>query len=117
YFVAALSVAGLYSIITTIASLSFLGKPSVPPKFFLVLLVLDVVIVGIVGSATGTAGGVGYIGLKGNNHVRWMKICNVYDKFCQHVGASIAVSLFLAVMLVLLVVVNAISLYRRIPSS
>lgn len=72
-------------------------------------------LLGIVAAATGTAGGVGYIGLKGNTHVRWGKICNVYDKFCRHVGASIIVSLFAAVVLVLLVFVNANSLYRRIP--
>ena len=72
-------------------------------------------ILGIVAAATGAAGGVGYIGLKGNTHVQWMKICNLYGKFCRHIGGSIFVSLFAAAVLVLLVVVNGYSLYRRIP--
>nr|D2KQI6.1 RecName: Full=CASP-like protein Ni6; AltName: Full=CASP-like protein 1D1; Short=BvCASPL1D1 [Beta vulgaris subsp. maritima]ADA71986.1 Ni6 protein [Beta vulgaris subsp. maritima] len=115
YLVAALSVAGLYSIITALVSLSYMRKPIVPPKLFWILLIHDVLLLGIVAAATGTAGGVGYIGLKGNTHVRWGKIRNVYDKFCRHVGASIIVSLFAAAVLVLLVFVNANSLYRRIP--
>lgn len=115
YFIVALSVAGLYSIITAIVSLSFLGKPNVPAKLFWFLIIDDVLMLGIVAAATGAAGAVGYIGLKGNTHVQWREICNVYDKFCRHVGSSIAVSLVAAVVLVLLVIVNAHSLYRRIP--
>lgn len=72
-------------------------------------------ILGIVASATGAAGGVAYIGLKGNSHVGWTKICNVYDKFCQHVGASIAISLVASVVLVLLVILSAYSLSKKIP--
>ncbi|KNA24831.1 hypothetical protein SOVF_012170 [Spinacia oleracea] len=117
YFVVALSITGVYSIITSIASLSSMRKSKVPAKLFWILLLHDVLILGIVASATGAAGGVGYIGLKGNTHVRWMKICNLYGKFCRHIGASILVSLFAAVVLVLLVVLDGYSLYRRIPAS
>ena len=73
------------------------------------------IILGIVASATGAAGGVAYIGLEGNSHVGWMKVCNVYDKFCRHLGASIAVSIFASVVLVLLVVLSAYSLSKKIP--
>ncbi|KAF5181986.1 Casp-like protein, partial [Thalictrum thalictroides] len=69
--------------------------------------------VGIVVSATGTAGGVAYTGLKGNSHARWGKICNVYDKFCRHVGISLALSLFASVLLVVLVMLSTYTLYRR----
>lgn len=117
FFVAALSFAGLYSIITTIASLTALGKSSVPAKYFWILAVHDLLVLGLVAAATGTAGGVAYIGLKGNSHVNWGKICNVYDKFCRFIGSSIAVSLFAAVVLVLLVAINVYSLYRRTPGS
>ncbi|RWW00610.1 hypothetical protein GW17_00036420 [Ensete ventricosum] len=64
-------------------------------------------------SATGNAGSVAYIGLKGNSHVNWNKICNVYGKFCRHVGSSAAVSLVASIVLVLLVVLSSYSLYRR----
>ncbi|KAF3961783.1 hypothetical protein CMV_013624 [Castanea mollissima] len=115
YFVVALSVAGLYSIITTLASLSVIWKPHLSAKFLLHFAFWDVLILGLVASATGTAGGVAYIGLKGNDHVMWNKICNKYDKFCQHLAGSLAVSLFASIVLVLLVWLSVYSLHRRIP--
>ena len=69
---------------------------------------------GLAASATGTAGGVAYIGLKGNSHVGWNKVCNTYDKFCRHVGGSIAVALFASILLVLLVWLSLFTLYSRI---
>lgn len=68
---------------------------------------------GVMASATGNAGSVAYIGLKGNSHVNWNKICNMYGKFCRHVGSSTAVSLVASIVLVLLVVLSSYSLYRR----
>lgn len=72
-------------------------------------------LLGIVASATGAAAGVAYIGLKGNKHVQWNKICNLYGDFCKHIGASVAVSLFGSVVLVLLVVLSVHSLSKKIP--
>ncbi|XP_057476982.1 CASP-like protein 1 [Actinidia eriantha] len=115
YFVAALSVAGLYSILTTAVSFLALLKPGCSTKLLAHVVISDVLILGIVASATGAAGGVAYIGLEGNSHVGWMKICNVYDKFCRHLGAAIIVSLFASVVLVLLVVLSAYSLSKKIP--
>ncbi|GMI95856.1 CASP-like protein 1D1 [Hibiscus trionum] len=111
YFIAALSLTGLYSIITTLASISVSRKTK---TILLALALLDVVFVGIVASATGAAGGVAYIGLRGNNHVRWNKICNVYDKFCRHIGSAVALSLFAAVLLVFLSMISTFTLYKKI---
>ncbi|KAK9992357.1 hypothetical protein SO802_027342 [Lithocarpus litseifolius] len=115
YFVVAHCVAGLYSIITTLASLSVISKPNLSTKFLLHFAFWDVLILGLVASATGTAGGVAYVGLKGNNHVGWVKICNNYDKFCQHLAGSLAVSLFASFVLVLLVWLSVYSLHCRVP--
>ncbi|KAL8524924.1 hypothetical protein ACS0TY_014517 [Phlomoides rotata] len=115
YFVAALSAAGLYSLITTLVSFYSLLKPGCCPKVISHFIIFDVLFLGIVASATGSAGAVGYIGLKGNSHVRWNKVCNVFDDFCKHVGASIAVSLVASVVLVLLVVLSVYSLSKKIP--
>lgn len=115
YFVVALSVACLYSIITALASISVILKPDFSASFLLFFVLWDVVMLGIVVSATGTAGGVGYIGLKGNSHVGWTKVCNVYDKFCQHLAASIAVSLLAALVLILLIALSIFSLHKKIP--
>ncbi|KAL4313227.1 hypothetical protein GQ457_01G031020 [Hibiscus cannabinus] len=114
YLVAALSVTGLYSIITTLASVSLVLKPVYSKSFLLVFASLDVVFVGIVASATGAAGAVGYIGLKGNKHAGWTKICDIYDKFCQHTASSLALSLFAAILLVLLSMMSTFTLYKKI---
>ncbi|XP_011090848.1 CASP-like protein 1 [Sesamum indicum] len=115
YFVAALSVAGLYGAITTLISLFALRKPASYPRFLSHFVIFDVLLLGIVAAATGTAGGVAYIGLKGNTHVQWRKICDIYGEFCRHIGASIAVSLFGSVVLALLVLLSIYSLSKRIP--
>ncbi|RDX64068.1 hypothetical protein CR513_57420 [Mucuna pruriens] len=118
YFVAAFSVAGLYSIITTLASLFVITKPALKTKFLLHFIIWDALILGIIGSATGTAGGIAYLGLKGNHHViGWNKICNVYGTFCRHVGASIAVGLFGSVVTVLLIWLSAYSIHSRVPKT
>ncbi|XP_059648917.1 CASP-like protein 1 [Cornus florida] len=115
YFVAALSVACFYSIITTVVSFFALLKPGCSTKLLFHFVIIDVVMLGIVASATGAAGGVAYIGLRGNKHVGWQKVCNNYDKFCEHVGASIFLSLFASVLLLLLVLLSVYSLSRKIP--
>lgn len=115
YFVAGLSVAGLYSIISTLASFYNLIKPGFCPLLISHFIILDVLMLGIVGSATGAAGGVAYIGLKGNSHVGWGKVCNLYDKFCRHLGASVAVSLFASIVLVVLIILSIHSLSKKIP--
>ncbi|PIN16036.1 hypothetical protein CDL12_11305 [Handroanthus impetiginosus] len=115
YFVAALSFAGFYSIITFLFSLHALLKPGYHPKVVSHFVILDVLLLGIMAAATGSAGGVAYIGLKGNSHVQWAKICDLFDDFCKHIGASIAVSLFGSIVLALLIVLSFYSLSKRIP--
>ncbi|XP_062108534.1 CASP-like protein 1D1 [Humulus lupulus] len=115
YFLVALSVAGLYSLVTTLASISVILKPQYSSKFLLHFALWDVLILGLVASATGTAGGVAYVGLKGNYHVRWPKVCSTFDKFCQHVAGSLAVSLFASVLLVLLIWLSVFSIHKKIP--
>ncbi|KAJ7980215.1 CASP-like protein [Quillaja saponaria] len=112
YFVVAFSVAGLYAIITIFA---LILKPNFKIKFLLYFLLWDALLLGVVASATGAAGAVGYVGLKGNDHVGWFKICNRYDKFCRHIGASLAVALFASIVVVLLIWLSSIKLHRRIP--
>ncbi|XP_059435079.1 CASP-like protein 1D1 [Corylus avellana] len=115
YFVVALSVTGLYGIITILASISVLFKPISSTKFMLHFAVWDVLILGLVASAMGSAGGIAYVGLKGNEHVHWGKVCNTFDKFCRHMAGSLAVSLFASFVLVLLIWLSIFTLHRRIP--
>jgi uncharacterized protein (TIGR01569 family) len=67
----------------------------------------------IMASAVGTAGGIAYVALKGNTHTHWLKICGTYGNFCRYMGASIFLSLIASIILVLLVVLSAYSLYKR----
>ncbi|XP_057771968.1 CASP-like protein 1 [Salvia miltiorrhiza] len=115
FFVAALSVAGFYGLITTLISLFALRKPGSHTRLISHFIILDVLLLGIVAAATGAAGGVGYIGLKGNKYVQWNKICHVYGDFCRHVGASVFVSLFGSVVLALLILLSVRSLSKKIP--
>ncbi|XP_050373590.1 CASP-like protein 1D1 [Argentina anserina] len=114
YFIVALSIAGLYSILTTLASLSVMWKPIFSTKFLLHFAFLDVLILGLVASATGTAGGVAYIGYKGNDHVQWRKVCSIFDKYCKHIAGSLASSLFASILLVLLVWLSTFSLHKKL---
>ncbi|KAL2339077.1 hypothetical protein Fmac_013523 [Flemingia macrophylla] len=116
YFVAAFSVSGLYSIITTLASLSAIKNPTLRNKLLLHYVLWDALILGIIASAVGTAGGIAYLGLKGNRHVvGWNKICNVFDDFCRHVGSAIAVGLFGSIVTLLLIGLSAYSIHSRLP--
>ncbi|KAJ1414256.1 Casparian strip membrane protein [Sesbania bispinosa] len=115
YFVAAFSVSALYGLISALASISVIQKPEFKLKFLLHFIFWDALILGITASATGTAGGVAYIGLKGNSHVSWIKVCNVYDKFCRHLAGSIAVALFGSIVTVLLIWLSAYTLHSRVP--
>ncbi|KAK9063861.1 hypothetical protein SSX86_017733 [Deinandra increscens subsp. villosa] len=118
YYVAALSVACFYSIITGLLSvLALVKRTGGSPKMVFHFVLLDALLLGIMASATGAAGGVGYIGYKGNKHTRWSKICNVYGSFCSHIAASAIVSLLPSMALVLLVWVSVFALSKKITRS
>ncbi|KAK4477929.1 hypothetical protein RD792_017194 [Penstemon davidsonii] len=117
YFVAALSLAALYGIITTLFSFYALLKPGCCPKVLSHFVIFDVLLLGIVAAATGAGGAVAYLGLKGNSHVGWMKVCHVYDNFCKHVASSIIVSGLGSIVLVLLILLYVHSLSKKIPKS
>ncbi|KAL0312711.1 UNVERIFIED_CONTAM: CASP-like protein IN26 [Sesamum radiatum] len=114
YYIAAITVAGFYGIITTLISLYAL-KPGSFPRVVSHFVIFDVLLLGIVAAAVGAAGAIGYTGLKGNSHVQWGKICNVYDYFCRNVSASISVSLFGSIVLTFLILLSVHALSKRIP--
>ncbi|TQE02702.1 hypothetical protein C1H46_011675 [Malus baccata] len=107
YYVAALSLSGLYGLITMFTSFLVILAPASSA----VLLIL-----GIIASATGTAGSVAYILLRGNEDFRWSDSCYAYNKFCRHLGVSFGVSLVASILLVLLLWTSVITLYKRISS-
>ncbi|CAN6171721.1 unnamed protein product [Urochloa humidicola] len=112
YLLVVLCVTCLYSLLTALGSLKLISGSSTPKTLFLLLL-LDVFYAAVMASAMGSAGGVAWIGLKGNSHTRWNKICNTYGKFCRHIGGAVFLGLVASIVLVLLAALNAHSLYRR----
>ncbi|XP_071730409.1 CASP-like protein 1 [Rutidosis leptorrhynchoides] len=117
YFVVALSVASFYSLITGCFSVFALTKKGeISIKLQLQIVMFDALLLGIVAAATGAAGGVAYIGLKGNSHTRWNKICNTFDSFCFHFAASILLSLISSITLLLLIWLSIYAISKKIAS-
>nr|GEV48988.1 CASP-like protein 1 [Tanacetum cinerariifolium] len=114
-FTPSLSVACLYStisgVLSILTSMKTGGKTSNLQFYF---VIFDVLLLGIMASATGAAGGVAYIGLKGNSHTGWTKVCNVYGFFCFHFAASIFLSLLSSIILLLLVWLSIYVLFKKI---
>ncbi|XVE87652.1 hypothetical protein DITRI_Ditri19aG0005000 [Diplodiscus trichospermus] len=48
----------------------------------------------------------------GQTELQWMKICNMYGKFCNQIGEGIAVALLVSVSMVVLSCISAFSLFR-----
>ncbi|KAI7746341.1 hypothetical protein M8C21_030592 [Ambrosia artemisiifolia] len=111
YLVTAFSVIGLYSIITGYLSYSALKKQERSHQLLFVLL--DSLMLSIAASATGAAGGVGYEALKGNPHVRWVKMCHIFDTFCDHIASAESMALVTSITLLMLVWVSVSALVKN----
>lgn len=48
----------------------------------------------------------------GQTELQWMKICNMYGKFCNQVGEGIASSLIVSISMIILSGISAFSLFR-----
>ncbi|KAL2495482.1 CASP-like protein 2B2 [Forsythia ovata] len=48
----------------------------------------------------------------GQTELQWMKICNMYGKFCNQVGEGIAGALVVSIAMVVLSAISAFSLFR-----
>ncbi|KAI8566106.1 hypothetical protein RHMOL_Rhmol02G0013700 [Rhododendron molle] len=130
YFVAALSGAGLYAIISTVVPFLALLKPRCSTKLLPYFVIFDVVIslsLSLSLSLTFVAGHcrVGNRSCLGSRF-HWNErelshglgpkcTCNVFGEFYAHAQASVAVSHFDSIVLAKLVILSAHSLSRKIP--
>ncbi|KAL6544691.1 hypothetical protein OROMI_023553 [Orobanche minor] len=48
----------------------------------------------------------------GQSELQWMKICDMYDKFCNQIGQGIASGLLVGLSMVVLSAISAFSLFR-----
>ncbi|XWS53669.1 hypothetical protein CRYUN_Cryun10bG0020400 [Craigia yunnanensis] len=105
----------VYSMVSNIIACSYaaisvlivLGTRNGKTGFVQIIFVLDLLVVALLFSANGAALAIGVIGYKGNSHVQWNKVCNVFDRFCDLVAVSIALSLVGSIAFVALVALAA----------
>ncbi|KAK1293105.1 hypothetical protein QJS10_CPB17g01438 [Acorus calamus] len=80
------------------------------------LAVADVIVMGLMFTGNSATIAVGLIGFKGNSHVGWNKVCNVYKGYCNHIGAAALMSLIGSITVLLIVVLTIASLHKRCGS-
>lgn len=79
----------------------------------LMITVLDLVMVGLLFSAVGATGSVGLIGYKGNAHVKWDKVCNVFGKFCHQISMALFLSFAGSIAYFVLIVLSTLKLHKK----
>lgn len=87
----------------------FVVKSWVP----VVVVVADVIVVGLLFSGSGAASAVGFVGERGNSHLRWNKVCDMFGRFCSMVRVSVATSLVGCLVYLVVIVLSIVNLHRR----
>ncbi|XP_071705463.1 CASP-like protein 1E2 [Rutidosis leptorrhynchoides] len=110
YLVIANAIAFSYAATSLILTVVTRGKSKLVT---LITTILDLVMVALLFSAIGATGSVGLIGYKGNSHVKWDKVCNVFDTFCYRVTVSLLISFAASVAYIVLIVIAFLNLYKK----
>ncbi|KAF9678035.1 hypothetical protein SADUNF_Sadunf08G0170000 [Salix dunnii] len=97
YSVASNAIACSYAALSLVLATS--GKKGVMSS----VIIFDLLMVAMLFSSNGAALAIGLMGYKGNSHVMWAKVCNVFGRFCNQVAVSIALSLLGSILFLLLV--------------
>ncbi|KAI9182563.1 hypothetical protein LWI28_026638 [Acer negundo] len=113
YFMVSNTIACLYAAASLAYSITFLARKFENNTAILVRTILDLIILGLLSSATGAGTAVGVLGLEGNSHVLWKKVCNLFSGFCREFAAALVLSLLGSLVFLLLVVVAVFNLHKR----
>ncbi|KAF5729265.1 RecName: Full CASP-like protein 1B2 Short PtCASPL1B2 [Tripterygium wilfordii] len=106
FFVIANGMASLHSLLMILVEV--FGKSFDYKGLKLVMIsILDMMTVALVAGAANAAAFMAEVGKNGNSHARWNKICDKFDKFCDHGGGAIIAS-FVGVLFLLIVSVMSI---------
>lgn len=110
YFVVANAIACSYAAFSLVLSLLNKGKS----RGFIrsAIIVMDILTVALLFSGFGAAAAVGAIGWRGNSHLNWNKMCNVFGRFCGQGAASLLLSLLGAMAFLSLSLLSAFRLQR-----
>ncbi|CAJ2632095.1 unnamed protein product [Trifolium pratense] len=99
------SYAAICMVISTIARIN--GNKTT----LLIITVLDLIIMALLFSANGAGAAVGVLGQKGNSHVQWMKVCNIFDAYCRHTTVALVLSIIGSSVFLLIVVHSVFKLH------
>ncbi|KAJ7978958.1 CASP-like protein [Quillaja saponaria] len=112
YFLVSNAIACMYAATSLIFSMK--EKNNIKNNMaLLALIILDLLIMGLLFSANGAAAAIGVIGLKGNSHAQWRKVCDVFGTYCHRMTAAIVMSLLGSFVFLLLVVLSVLNLQRK----
>ncbi|CAD6231378.1 unnamed protein product [Miscanthus lutarioriparius] len=76
------------------------------------VMVGDLLALALLYSAVGAAAEFGILGERGNSHVRWAKVCNVYGRFCERAMAAVIVSLIAAFANLVLLMLSILTIHK-----
>ncbi|KAG8372987.1 hypothetical protein BUALT_Bualt12G0124100 [Buddleja alternifolia] len=106
YFFVANIIACTYGVISLLLMLANKGTKK---GVAMLVIIFDLVMVALLFSSVGASSALGLMGYKGNSHLQWRKVCNVFGKFCLQGTAALAlcgVASFAFFLLVLLAILN-----------
>ncbi|KAL2341163.1 hypothetical protein Fmac_009103 [Flemingia macrophylla] len=110
YFVGANATACAYATVSLVLTLANRRKGK---GMETLISVFDALMVALLFSGNGAAIAIGLLGLQGNSHLHWNKVCNVFGKFCHQTTVSLFTSLLGSTAFLLLLVVPPLLRLKR----
>lgn len=114
YLVVANAIASAYGAISLLLILASRGHDKRKISVMMMMIVVfDLLMTALLFTSFGAAAAIGLIGLQGNSHVQWRKVCNVFDRFCIQGAAAMLLSGGASFVFLLLVSVAILNLIRN----
>ncbi|XVF49541.1 hypothetical protein PTKIN_Ptkin04bG0021100 [Pterospermum kingtungense] len=106
FFAFANAFAGGFTLLSLLF-LFFFARHGLTPTSYFLLFLHDLFVMSLVLSGVAAATAIGYVGKYGNVHAGWMQICDKFGKFCHKVTASMILSYWSVLCLLVLTIVSA----------
>ncbi|KFK26539.1 hypothetical protein AALP_AA8G262200 [Arabis alpina] len=114
FLVAANGIAAVYSLLQSVRCYvgSVKGSVLCSKPLAWAIFSADQAIAYISVAAIAAAAESGVIAMKGEDELQWMKLCNMFGKFCNRVAEGVASALLAAIAMVLVSCISAFGLFR-----